>query len=604
LSETPTPYRFEPGDPTATPPGEDIADPDYQSGQEAFLEGDFEAVLGKMAAVLERDDRLAAPHWYRGMAFYQLGDCESGLAEMEIALEIDRGYALAWADRGLMRACLGQENGAISDYRRALSIDPSLAKVHERLGAHAFAMGEYEGALEQYERAVAIDASLASSWWGRGTALQNLLRFDECIESANRAAEVDREFWPALRLRGECTLGNGDFEGAIPDLERYLQQEPGDADTWYNLGVLYRKTGRLEKAIDAYNRVLGIDSTYVEAWINRGSIFIDQGLFDEAVSDYSRALGVAEIPAAYNGRAAAYSGLGRFEEAAADLERSIELMPVSVYPYCQVVQVYFNLGRFHDAIRAAQDAARVSPECAKDQRILELQARSYYALGLYDQAVEYIDRALEQGTFALAFYYRGIAQDDAGHWHEAMMDLETFVQLAGLQDFGDAERSDAEVRLVRLRATTPSPLATPEGLAEAETVSLEGAGPFVISPGETVTWKITPPSSMTVQLVGNLSLYFIDVTAEGNGAADIAFQVWDRDYNEWSDGQGHYHMGAGSSGFGVMNPTRAVSLPGEFWIQILNRGSSPVTVGRFQASMNVLTTDGRNLEVGGLPPQE
>ena len=403
-------------------------------------------------------------------------------------------------------------------------------------------------------------------------------------------------------MRGECTFGKGDFEAAIPDLERYLAQVPDDADTWYNLGILYRKSGQIDKAIDAYDRVVAINSTYVAAWINRASIYVDQGRFDEALADYNKVLQAAEIPQALNGRAAAYSGLGRFEAAAADLERSIELVPFSTGPYCQVVHIYFELERYHDAIWAAQEAARISPECANDQKLLELQGRSYYALGMYDQAVEYLDRALEQGTFAWAFYYRGIAQDDAGHWHEAIMDLETFVQLATLQDFGDAERADAEARLARLKTNTPSPQATPEGIAEATPIALEGYGPFVIEPGQAVTFKVVPTTPVTIQLVGNAALYFTDVAAEGDAPVDLGFLVWDHDYNEWSDGQGNYKL-SGPSVFGLINPTTVVGLHGEFWIQIVNHGSTPVRVARFQATMNVLTTDGRNLDIGTMPGQ-
>jgi len=599
--ETSTPSPFVPGDPTATPPGEDISDPDYLAGKNAYWAGDYEAVLPLMQSVLDQDPALAPPHWYRGMAYWQMDDCESGLPEMEAALEIDPTYALAWADRGLMRECLGQESEALSDYRKALSLDPSLAKVHERLGAASFDAGEYQDALDEYDRAIEIDAGRATAWVGRGQALQFLLRFEECIESATQATRVDPEYWPAFNLRGSCAFGMGDYQQGIPDLERYLAEEPGDVDAWYNLGVGYRRTGQLDQAVDTYTRVLTIDSTYVQAWINRGSIFIDQGLFDGALSDYDKALGVAEIPAAYNGRAAAYMGLGRFEEALADLERSIELMPFSTAAYCQVVNVYFTLGKYRDTIWAAQEAARLSPECAKDQRLLELQARSYYALGLYDQAVEYMDRALEQGTYVLAFYYRGIAQDDAGHWHEATMDLETFVQVATIQDIGGAELADAEARLARLRKETPAPGATPDDLAQATPIALEGIGPFGIEPGEAVTFNVVPTSAVTIQLVGNAALYFVGLTAEGGEAADVVFMVWDHDYAEWSDGQGNYRLTDGSSVFGLINPSTIVGLHGDFLIRILNRGPTSVTVAQFQATMSVLTTDGRTLELGAMP---
>ncbi|HET7011359.1 MAG TPA: hypothetical protein VFI11_11325, partial [Anaerolineales bacterium] len=38
-----TPKPFTPGDPTATPPGEDITDRDYLAGKEAYRAGDYAA---------------------------------------------------------------------------------------------------------------------------------------------------------------------------------------------------------------------------------------------------------------------------------------------------------------------------------------------------------------------------------------------------------------------------------------------------------------------------------------------------------------------------------------------------------------------------------
>ena len=601
--ETTTPAPFRPGDPTATPLGEEIDDPDYLTGKTAYWAGDDEAVLPRMEAVVERHPGLAPPHWYRGMALWRLEDCESGLAEMELALELEPGYALAWADRGLMHACLTNEADALADYQRALSLDPSLAKVHERLGAYAFNQGDYEGAVEEHTLAVEIDPTRTGAWVGRAQALQFLMRFEDCIESATEALRVDPEHWPAYSARGVCAFEMGEYERGVADYERYVAEVPEDADAWYNLGIGYRRSGQIDNAIEACSRVLSIDPIYVEAFINRGSTLIDLGRFEDSLADYDKALALGEIPAAYNGRGDAYVGLGRFEEARADFERSIELMPYSTFAYCRLVNVYFHLERYRDTIWAAQEAARVAPECATDQTLLELQARSYYSLGLYDQAIEYMDRALEQGTYGMAFYYRGIAHDDAGNWREATMDLESFVDVATIQDFGDKEREDAEARLARLRTTSLTPGPTPGVLAQATSIPPDGVGPITLEAGESVTFKIVHMPPVTIEIAGNAFLYFVGVTSEGSDDVDFVFTIWDQGYGEWNDNQGHNQISEGSSAVGLINAMAIVDVHGELVIEIRNRGSSPVTVEKFQMTMLVETTDGRTLELGSMPSE-
>jgi tetratricopeptide (TPR) repeat protein len=306
ISATATSAAHHPGDPTATPPGEDIADADYHAGKEAYRAGEYEAVLPLMEAVLDRNPALAPPHWYRGMAFWRLEDCAAGLAEMELALELDPGYALAWADRGLMRACLGNEAGALGDYRKALTLDPSLAKVHERLGAYFFNSGDSENALEEHTLAVEIDPTRASAWVARAQMLDSLLRFEECIDSATEALQVDPEHWPAYNIRGVCALEIGDYERGVADYERYTVGAPDDPDGWYNLGFGYRRIGQPENAVAAYTQALLIDPTYVEAVINRGRALIDLGRF-EALPDQALDFG---DPRCLNGRGEAYMALG------------------------------------------------------------------------------------------------------------------------------------------------------------------------------------------------------------------------------------------------------------------------------------------------------
>jgi len=178
---TPTPIPV----PTATPPGEDISDPNYVWGKEAYQAEDYEQVLRLMTLVLKDDPNLAPPYWYRGMAYYYLGDYETGLEEMEKALELDTTYALAYADRGLMYSKLGDETRAFADWDVALGLDPTLAKVHHNMGVIYFNRSEYDLALEAYNAALVIDPMRAVTWVNHAETLIELGN-PNCAESADR----------------------------------------------------------------------------------------------------------------------------------------------------------------------------------------------------------------------------------------------------------------------------------------------------------------------------------------------------------------------------------------------------------------------------------
>ena len=60
--------HFAPGDPTATPPGSEITDPNFLAGQAAYEAQRYEEVIDRMGRVIEVNSNLAPAYWYRGMA--------------------------------------------------------------------------------------------------------------------------------------------------------------------------------------------------------------------------------------------------------------------------------------------------------------------------------------------------------------------------------------------------------------------------------------------------------------------------------------------------------------------------------------------------------
>jgi tetratricopeptide (TPR) repeat protein len=444
---TRTSPAFRPGDPTATPPGSEITDPNYLAGVEAYWSDDFSAVIPLMQAVLEADPSLAPPHWYLGMASWSLGDCDTGLAEMEQALAIDPGYALAWADRGLMHLCLGNERQAVLDFETALSLDPSLAKVHNRLATLHYNHGEYDRALEEYDLTLAIDPLRAAAWNGRGETLMQLGRYDECIESSTRAIDLDPELWEAYAGRGLCALAQEEYVGAVADYEVYVAAVPDDPTVWYNLGIAYRHAGNPQAAVAAYGHTLDLEPDYYQALINRGWARIDLEEYDEAVADFTAALEFGEIAAAYNGLGDVYLDQGLFEEAARNYERAMQLAPYDAYAYCRAPGAYFELGRYAEAIESAQMAASIEPNCASDWYLLEVQGRSCYALGRYDEAIDYLTQALGRQDYMMGHYYRGIAYQAAGLKWQAAGDLRVFLAAARAYGYAGEEVADAELRM-------------------------------------------------------------------------------------------------------------------------------------------------------------
>jgi len=448
-----TPVPFVPGNPTATPLGSDITDPDFIKGVEAFYNRNDEETIALMTKVINANPNLAPPYRYRGGSLGSLGDCEGGLADAEKAISLNKDYAAAWAIRGLMHACLGDDEQKMKDYQKALSLDPSLAFVHHNLGVDYYQQGDYEKSLEEYGISALIDPTRSGAWAGMAQALSQLGKYDECIIRASRAIKIKREEWLAYFIRGVCYDRKGDSWEAILDYKTYLEHDPQDAQAWYNLGTAQYHYSLAQDAVDSLSKALELDPANYPANINRGWAYIELKKYNEALRDFNFALDSGDIPAAYSGRGNAYYFLERYDEAIADLELVRSLLPDRPNSYCILALSYFEVGRYQDSVDSAVTANRLDPQCG-GPRLLEYQARSYYALGNYEQAVLYIDQAVAIGPSIKGVYYQGIIYDDAGKDEQAILILEQFldhVNYATDKSIFDADVIDAKQRLEKLK---------------------------------------------------------------------------------------------------------------------------------------------------------
>lgn len=449
---TPSPSTFKPGDPTATPLGSEITDPNFIKGVDAFYADNDNEVIRLMSAVIEANPNLAPPYRYRGISYWYLGDCVSGLADEEKALSIDPNYAAAWAGHGLTNSCLGNTEQAFKDYQKALSIDPSLAFVHENLGVDYYNQGIYEKSLEEYSLSAAIDPTRSGAWLGKAEALTQLGRFDECITNATKTLKVNPNEWLAYDHRAYCEQFTGDNIAVVQDYKIFLEHNPESRDAWNNIGLAQTTLGLNSDALVSLNKALELDPVYYQANINRGWAYIALGEFDKALDDFNRALEFGEIPAAYSGRGTAYYWLKRYDEAILDLELAASAMPNRPHSYCMLAYTYFEVERYQDALDAANRVNEIAPGCG-GEKLFVVQAHSYYALGQYEQGITFITTAFEdQHQYYMAgYYYRGIMYDELGQSQEAIKDLEFFLAGSKYLTGYDEQIADAKVRFAKLK---------------------------------------------------------------------------------------------------------------------------------------------------------
>lgn len=144
---------------------------------------------------------------------------------------------------------------------------------------------------------------------------------------------------------------------------QYIANHPNDALAYcFRAGALWY-SGDTKNAIEDYTRALELDPKDSRALSGRGQIFAEQGEFKNAVQDLDAALenlGQVSVPDekwrtalrafALNGRAAAYAGLGEFDRALSEFEKSITLCPQNAWVYYNRAEAYERRGRTAEAL--------------------------------------------------------------------------------------------------------------------------------------------------------------------------------------------------------------------------------------------------------------
>lgn len=164
-----------------------------------------------------------------------------------------------------------------------------------------------------------------------------------------------------LKSVGAAYSRRGMEDKALETYRAAAEHFPGLPDAHYNAGVSHQKLGRVDEAIGAYRRALALDPDLAPAHVNLGAALGQIGLYKEALEEARKAVALAPRSVASRGTlAAALCGCGDLEGGIREYRRVLDFDP-------------------------------------RDARALEGIARAYYSKGMYREAADACDRAMNAG---------------------------------------------------------------------------------------------------------------------------------------------------------------------------------------------------------------
>jgi tetratricopeptide (TPR) repeat protein len=381
----------------------------------------------------------------------------------------------------IRRALAAASAGRLADARtlgeQALAQGGDVAALNAMLGMLYSRSGDLDGAVRHLRVARAErprDPVIASNL---ANTLVQLDRKPEALEIlTDEVIESDRT-GQLLKLRAFLAQMTDDFDLAIRCYEQVVARDPGDLESWNNLGNAYSAADHVEQSIEALRRAASLDPQAAPIRLNLATALVTGGDWDGAEAEL-RAMtadfpddpnpwrelhgllkrsgrdgeAVDAIEEALNrapddrelllGFAAHLSYIQRAKEAEATYRRVLELEPDNSLAHLGLALI-FDVNNRTDELAAIVPQAEergVGPQALNFMRALDHRRAKRFAEGL--AAMEHVPGDLESARRA---HLMGQLLEGAGRYDDAM---ESYAQMNAFlsQDIPQGEMRGATYR--------------------------------------------------------------------------------------------------------------------------------------------------------------
>lgn len=200
----------------------------------------------------------------------------------------------------------------------------------------------------------------------------------------DRTGETDQPPPPSAELtperRADIYMARKMYREAVEGYSSAVSAEPKNARLYNKLGIAYHHQMMFSQARQSYERATKLDKEFAQAINNMGTVFYAQKRYKKAADMYRKALQLSPNSASiHSNLGTAMFARKKFKEATEEYLIALQLDP-------EVFEHRNSLGTLLQE-RSVEDRAKYHYFLAK----------AYAAAGIYDRALLYLRRSLEEG---------------------------------------------------------------------------------------------------------------------------------------------------------------------------------------------------------------
>jgi tetratricopeptide (TPR) repeat protein len=259
-----------------------------------------------------------------------------------------------------------------------------------------------EAAIDLLQKAVELDPDFAMGEAGLGHAYVLWGKYPEkARQHLERALNLAQHLTDKDRLFVKASLAvvSSDFGEAARTLRQIVAGYPLEVEAYWRLGHVLEGEEQLEAAAGVLREGLVVDSESKDLYNGLGNVFSELGRHDEAIAAEKKYLALAVgDPNAHDSLGMAYQWAGQYDLALAEYDRSLALDPQFTVAVFHRASLYFQMGRYGDAIHEMRDVIDRSEGYDRDRALYELGCLYFHKRDL--RAADVVTRQMKAFPFS------------------------------------------------------------------------------------------------------------------------------------------------------------------------------------------------------------
>jgi tetratricopeptide (TPR) repeat protein len=169
-------------------------------------------------------------------------------------------------------------------------------------------------------------AALAEAQYFKYHATENIAWAESAWQSLDQAQRRDPDLAPVHRVNGLRFFSTAEYQRAEAEYLRSIELGSGasNAQTYWRLGQVYRRTKQTQQALAALKRAVELEPKWFKMYVQLGAFYWSQGDLKQAVQQFETAVRLApNEPEAHYALGTAYSNQGRRDKAETELRAAI-----------------------------------------------------------------------------------------------------------------------------------------------------------------------------------------------------------------------------------------------------------------------------------------